>query len=71
MDGSIVLKFGGSIQDPADFEFESNWIEEKIREEKTRYDPATQLTRQNLVKTWLQPVDFCFCFVCFTKTTSF
>jgi hypothetical protein len=67
MDRSIVFKSGGSIRDPADSWLEPGRIEKKIGEEKTWCDPAIQLTRQNLVKTRLQPVNFCF----FIKTTSF
>jgi hypothetical protein len=42
---------------------ESDQVEEKIKEEKTRYNPATRL------KIWLQSIDFYFYF--FIKTTSF
>jgi hypothetical protein len=44
----IVLKLG-SVRwvDPR---LKPGWIEEKTREEKTRYDPVTQLTRQDTVK---------------------
>jgi len=44
----IVLKLGSVRR--VDPRLKPGWIEEKTREEKTRYDPVTQLTRQDTVK---------------------
>jgi hypothetical protein len=46
-------RLGRSTRDPANQGLEPGRVEEKTGEEKTRCDPATRLTGQNLVKNSL------------------